>query len=308
MITMIICGEGLIDLVPSDQPQNFHAALGGGPFNVAISAARQGSNVAFVSRLSEDNFGNQLVQALHNEGVATDYIQRGSEPTSLAVSTLNEDGSANYTFYIEATADRFFDSQSFDPNPADTDIACFGTMSLALAPGAQHYAALAQHLHEQGTFVALDPNIRPLYQHEQHRIFIEKFLAHTDLLKMNDEEEEFLGPLRAPITVITRGADGIDIHVAESAEGSLELHIPGVRTTVIDTIGAGDTIMGTLLAQIQRRCPAETSVRDALQEFTKADWEAIGKAAVTAAAITVSRAGAKPPTEAELQDRLEELA
>lgn len=302
---MIICGEGLIDLVPSHQPQSFQAALGGGPFNVAISAARQGADVAFVSRLSQDPFGTQLVQALADAGVDTQYIQRGSEPTSLAVSTLNEDGSANYSFYVEGTADRLFHATHDDIAKADVDIACFGTMSLALQPGANYYATLARKLHQAGTFVALDPNIRPLYQHDAHREFITNFLEHTDLLKMNDEEEEFLGSLRAPITVITRGADGIDIHVAESADGALELRIPGIKTTVADTIGAGDTIMGTLLSQLQQRCPNPATFRADVAALGQADWEAIGRAAVTAAAITVSRPGAQPPTAAELQEKLD---
>ncbi|MDO4929334.1 MAG: PfkB family carbohydrate kinase [Corynebacterium sp.] len=299
---MIICGEGLIDLVPGQDSQQFQAALGGGPFNVAIAAARQGAAVSFLSRISEDNFGTQLFARLSEEGVDTTHIQRGSEPTSLAVSTLNTDGSANYNFYVEGTADRLFDINA--TNLSKIDIACFGTMSLALEPGASSYAALAQRLHSEGTFIALDPNIRPLYATAAHSEFINGFLTHTDLLKMNDEEEEFLGPLRAPITVITRGAAGIQIIVAESADGPLDLDIPGVQTTVSDTIGAGDTIMGTLLAEIRRRT-RDTDVRTAAQQLSRDDWQAIGTAAVTAAAITVSRPGAQPPSKKELIAALE---
>ncbi|MFC2549294.1 MAG: PfkB family carbohydrate kinase, partial [Corynebacterium matruchotii] len=143
MIT--VCGEGLVDLVPIHSSTNTNPrllpltpALGGGPFNVAITAARQGEPTQFLSRVSTDNFGDALVDRLTSENVDTSLVQRGQEPTTLAVTSLNPDGSASYSFYIDGTADRLVDP------PADltTDIACFGTVSLALEPGASRYAAL----------------------------------------------------------------------------------------------------------------------------------------------------------------------
>ena len=50
-MTIHVCGEGLVDLVPvAPGSLNDHTpALGGGPFNVAIAAARLGADVEFLS-------------------------------------------------------------------------------------------------------------------------------------------------------------------------------------------------------------------------------------------------------------------
>jgi len=58
-MTIHVCGEGLVDLVPvAPGSLNDHTpTLGGGPFNVAIAAARLGADVEFQSRISTDGFG-----------------------------------------------------------------------------------------------------------------------------------------------------------------------------------------------------------------------------------------------------------
>lgn len=97
-MAICVCGEGLVDLVPvSPGSLNDHVpALGGGPYNVAVTASRLGADVVFQSRLSTDGFGNELVKHLETEGVDTTYVQRGPEPTILAVTTIHEDRSATY--------------------------------------------------------------------------------------------------------------------------------------------------------------------------------------------------------------------
>ena len=88
-MTIHVCGEGLVGLVPvAPGSLNDHTpALGGGPFNVAIAAARLGADVEFQSRISTDGFGQELVGRLEAEGVTTTHLQRGDEPTTLAVTT-----------------------------------------------------------------------------------------------------------------------------------------------------------------------------------------------------------------------------
>ena len=290
-----VCGEGLVDLVPV-APGPLHdltPALGGGPFNVAIAAARQGADVAFQSRLSTDGFGNALVARLRDEGVDTTYVQRGEEPTTLAVTSLAGDRSASYTFYLEGTVDRLV-----EPVYAPADIACFGTVSLALEPGASRYAELLKQFSRRGTMVALDPNIRPFYATDEHRAFLKDLFPFVTLLKLSDDEVNFLGKdalKHVPVVVTTLGSDGLSVKTSRA-----EVQVPPVRTNVAETIGAGDTIMGTLLAEITRR---ELRAPD-LQELTVAEWRDILTFAAGAASVTVSRRGANPPTRAEVQQKI----
>lgn len=291
-MTIHVCGEGLVDLVPvaPGSLNDLTPALGGGPFNVAIAAARLGADVAFQSRLSTDGFGRELVAALEREGIDTTWVQRGDEPTTLAVTTIDPDGSASYTFYTEGTADRLV-----APRLAPADIACFGTVSLALEPGASRYANLLREFAHQGTLVALDPNIRPFYATETHRAFLQELLPYVTLLKLSVDEVEFLGPAalkKVPIMVITDGGAGLRV-----VAGTTDFQLPAYPVEMADTIGAGDAVLGALLTTIDER----GLDRDALERLSQYDWQKILEFAAKAAAITVSRTGAQPPTRAEVE-------
>ena len=291
-MTIHVCGEGLVDLVPvaPGSLNDLTPALGGGPFNVAIAAARLGADVAFQSRLSTDGFGRELVAALEREGIDTTWVQRGDEPTTLAVTTIDPDGSASYTFYTEGTADRLV-----APRLAPADIACFGTVSLALEPGASRYANLLREFAHQGTLVALDPNIRPFYATETHRAFLQELLPYVTLLKLSVDEVEFLGPAalkKVPVMVITDGSAGLRV-----VAGTTDFQLPAYPVEMADTIGAGDAVLGALLTTIDER----GLDRDALERLSQYDWQKILEFAAKAAAITVSRTGAQPPTRAEVE-------
>ena len=146
--------------------------------------------------------------------------------------------------------------------------------------------------------VALDPNIRPFYATDEHRAFLKSLFPFVTLLKLSDDEVNFLGEdalKHVPVVVTTLGGDGLAVKTSRA-----EVHVPPVRTNVADTIGAGDTIMGTLLAEITRR---ELRAPD-LQELTIAEWRDILTFAAGAASVTVSRRGANPPTRAEVQQKI----
>lgn len=289
---IMVCGEGLVDLVPREQGQlaDLTPTLGGGPFNVTVAAGRLGADVGFQSRLSRDAFGQALMERLTEEGVDTSLVQRGEEPTTLAVCNIADDGSATYSFYTEGTADRLI-----EPALADVPWACFGTVSLALEPGASRYAALLQDLAARGTKVALDPNIRPFFATAEHREFLLSLLPHVTLLKLSEEEVDFLGAgalEQVPVVVTTRGADGLSVRTA-----SVSLEVPPVNVEVADTIGAGDTVMAALLTLLAERDGNAA-------ELSAEDWREILQFAAAAAAITVSRTGAQPPTRTEVEARL----
>lgn len=294
-MTIHVCGEGLVDLVPVSPGRlnDLTPTLGGGPFNVAIAAARLGADVEFQSRISTDGVGQELFRRLEEEGVVTAHVQRGEEPTTLAVTTIADNGTASYNFYVEGTADRFV-----EPKLVPADIACFGTVSLALEPGASRYAELLKDFAAQGTLVALDPNIRPFYATAAHKKFLADLLPHVSVLKLSDEEVDFLGEdftNQVPIVVTTRGGDGISVRA-----GDTSLDVPAAAVEVTDTIGAGDTIMAALLTQLDDR---SLDANKAAALSTE-EWRDILHFAATAAGITVSRTGANPPLRKEVESAL----
>ncbi|MEW2609525.1 carbohydrate kinase [Streptomyces sp. NPDC047880] len=299
---IVVAGEALIDLVPQGTGAlaALRPALGGGPYNTAVALGRLGSPAAFCSRVSSDAFGQALLDGLSATGVDVSSVQRGTEPTTLAVATVGADGSAAYSFYVDGTADRLFEAPS--ALPSGTRAVSFGTCSLVLEPGASAYEEMMRRAAASGVFTALDPNIRPglIPDADAYRARFKSWLPSVSLLKLSAEDAEWLGgtpqewlAAGPDAVVITRGGDGL---IAFTADG--EYAVPGERVEVVDTIGAGDTVNAALLHGL--------AVRDALSPRGLAGlghdgWTELLTFAARAAAITCSRAGAEPPYAHELQ-------
>ncbi|MEU6533972.1 carbohydrate kinase [Streptomyces sp. NPDC046928] len=301
---IVVAGEALIDLVPQGTGAlaPLRPALGGGPYNTAVALGRLGSPTAFCSRTSLDAFGEALLDGLREAGVDVTAVQRGPEPTTLAVATIDAKGSAAYSFYVEGTADRLF---SAPPElPERTRAVSFGTCSLVLEPGASAYEELMRRAAGQGVFTALDPNIRAglIPDPDAYRARFEGWLPSVSLLKLSEEDAAWLGgtprewlAAGPAAVVITRGGDGLTAYTRDGAVHS----VPGEAVEVVDTIGAGDTVNAALLHGLA----AEDALSaDALVGLGAEGWTRLLRFAARAAAITCSRAGAEPPYAAELAD------
>lgn len=307
---IVVGGEALVDLVPSGSVEAsglplLAPRLGGGPYNVALTAGRLGADTAFLSRVSTDPFGEALLQRLRASGVATDLVQRGGEPTTLAVVTLDADGAAEYGFYTSGTADRLV----ADPGvlPGLPFALSLGTLGMMLEPGASAYEAVLRREHERGVLTALDPNIRAelIADPAAYRARFMSWLSYVRLLKLSVEDAAWLADTSvaaAPAAVrqwldagvgavvLTLGADGLAVYTAAGEQA----RVPTRAAEVADTIGAGDTVQGALLAWLARRGAAEPD------RLSEREWSEALTFAAGAAAVTVSRAGAEPPTSDEV--------
>jgi len=305
---IVVGGEALVDLVPGepsteDGLRALLPRLGGGPYNVALAAGRLGVPTAFLSRISTDRFGEAMIDRLHASDVDTALVQRGDEPTTLAVVALDEKGAARYTFYVEGTADRLV----ADPGalPESVTALSLGTLGMVLEPGASAYEAMLRREAKRGVLTVLDPNIRErlITDPAAYRARFSSWLPDVRLLKISDDDAAWItegaDPVAAAKTwvesgvdavVLTRGAEGIAVI---TAAGELA-HVPSRHVQVVDTIGAGDTVQGALLAWLRTR-----DVTD-LGALGADDWHEALTFAAKAASITVSRSGAEPPTAADM--------
>ncbi|HEX3589331.1 MAG TPA: carbohydrate kinase [Pseudonocardiaceae bacterium] len=307
---IVVGGEALVDLVPSASAVPGELGpllprLGGGPYNTAVAAGRLGAPVSFLSRVSDDAFGDALLERLQVAGVRTDLVQRGPEPTTLAVVTPAADGSARYSFHVRGTADR----EVTDPGllPGDVTTLSLGTLSLLLEPGATVYETMLRRESARGRLTVLDPNIRAglIEDPAAYRARFASWLPDIGLLKVSEDDAAWLGesgdvlPVVASwlsggpaAVVLTRGSAGLT-----ALAGDLRVDVPAVRAEVADTIGAGDTVHAALLAWLHRH---DVGSRAELAKLDAVAWtDALGFAA-RAAAVTVGRVGAEPPFAAEL--------
>ncbi|MCA1221284.1 carbohydrate kinase family protein [Streptomyces sp. 8L] len=301
---IVVAGESLIDLVPADRAGGPLAPLtprrGGGPYNTAVALGRLGERTAFCSRISTDVFGESLVEGLREAGVEMAFVQRGPEPTTLAVATLSEDGSAGFGFYAEGSADRLFEVPPALP-PSVRAIA-FGTCSLVLEPGATAYEALLRREAARGVLTLLDPNIRAglVPDAAAYRARFRSWLPSVSLLKLSEQDAQWLGGTPGDwlgsgpaAVVLTRGGGGLSAFTAAGGEVS----VPSVPVEVADTIGAGDTVNAALLHGLAAH---DALTPRALGGLGERGWREVLSLAARAAAVTCSRPGADPPYASEL--------
>lgn len=289
------CGEALVDLVPDP-------VAGGGPMNVAIAAARLGVASSFVGGISTDDFGDMLWQHLESNGVDVSLCQRFDAPTARAI--VEHVPKLRFRFEGVNTADTLLTDLEVDRIHGATNIVHGGTLGMFRGPTAESLARLAE---SHDGIVSLDPNIRPqiISDRDEWDHFHHRWLPHVDIYKGSDEDLEWIWPDRTPeqsaewllgngvgVVIVTRGADGLQILTSQSAATAMP---PAVD--VVDTVGAGDTIVGTVLTSIVEHFDGDDIDVRALDSTS---WQVFADRAVAAAAITCSRAGADTPRRSEL--------
>ncbi|MDQ4215508.1 carbohydrate kinase [Microbacterium capsulatum] len=292
----LVIGEALIDIVDRDGERSHH--VGGSPLNVAFGLGRLGVRTVFATEFGDDADGTAIATHLASAGVAIERTDDVSRRTSTSLARIGADGSASYDFHV-AWAFRT------PPPVGDAQAVHVGSIGAFLAPGGPRVLELIESLPAE-VLVSFDPNIRPAFvpSREETRELVERYAARATIVKLSDEDAEWLYPGRADdvagillgqgarLVAITRGAEGSTLY----APGAT-VQVPARPTRAVDTIGAGDAYMSGLLAAIA----APSGMVAALQDLSAADLAAIGRIAAESAAITVGRAGAMPPTAEELE-------
>ncbi|NSC24513.1 carbohydrate kinase [Streptomyces albus subsp. chlorinus] len=279
---------------------------GGGPANTAVALARLGTPTRFLGRVSHDVFGRLFHGHLAGSGVDLTRTVRAAEPSTLAVADLAEDGSADYSFHAEGTADWQWTDEEL-ATATDGPVACLHTGSLALVrqPGAAALERVLGRVRQRAT-VSLDPNVRPLLVDPAvYREALPRWCAVADILRLSDDDLAQLRPGAAPedaadafhaegtrLVVVTLGAKG----VLASLDGE-RVHVPAPETRVVDTVGAGDSFMAGFLHSLHR-AGALGGRLDGLTAGQLTDALTWG---VRVAAAVVAVRGANPPWAAELE-------
>ena len=286
---VLVIGEALIDIVQTDADRIEH--VGGSPANVALGLGRRGADVALLTYLADDSRGDAIIRHMEQSGVhvLVESISAGHTPT--AIATIGADGQAEYEFDVAWALRR--------PAGLAQRLVHTGSVATFLEPGASAVRDLLRGT--PATEITYDPNIRPalLSCHDEALSVFEDTARLATVVKMSDEDAAWLYPGVAPDLVLDAvlelgprlGAMTLGSKGAIIVNADHRVWVPAAAVSVVDTIGAGDTFMASLINSL---------LISGSEDLSREMLEHIGRDAVAAAAITVSRKGADLPWAAEL--------
>ncbi len=289
---IVSAGEALVDVLPGGL-----ASPGGGPMNAAISVARLGVPCAFLGRVSTDTHGDAIWTHLEASGVDLRFAQRGPEPTARAIVVTVPVQS--FEFEGDGTADTCLEPLDVDAINAAATFLHGGTLGIFRGSTADELIRLLRVFEGVVTF---DPNVRPQIMADDTALwwrYADQWLDRADLVRGSDEDFDWMGTSPSDllgrgigVVIRTLGPDGVEVHLAS---GEL-MRVPAQNVDVVDTVGAGDSFCGAVLAQLHERSAAERG----LAALSAREWSEIAAFGVAVSALTVSRAGANPPWRDEI--------
>lgn len=304
MFHAIALGELLIDFTPcgvSDAGNTiFERNPGGAPANVLAAMAKLGARTAFIGKVGSDQFGSFLDECLSRNGIDTSGLKRSDTVnTTLAFVHLSETGDRSFSFYRNPGADMMLEESDIDwKMVADSRIFHFGSISMTDEPARSATFKALKVARESGAIVSYDPNLRPpLWRSlDEAKTRIKEGLNHSDILKISEEELEFItgekdlvkgtGLLaeKGPgFIMVTLGPKGAFCRLGDTT-GKFNTY----ETKVVDTTGCGDAFLGGVLYRLKDMQLSE------IRKLSKSSIEEIIDFGNAVGALTATKKGAIP--------------
>lgn len=256
-----------------------------------------GGTTAFIGKVGKDMFGRQLKTAVEAVGIDTRNLMEDEEVhTTLAFVHTFPDGDRDFSFYRNPGADMMLTKEEIQEDLIRNSKAFhFGTLS-STHEGVREATRYAIDVaKEAGCLISFDPNLRPPLWNtlEDARKEIEYGLSKADILKISDNEVEFLcgtsdydegakmliEKYNIPFVCVTLGKDG-----SRAYYKGMRVEAPGfVQKNTIETTGAGDTFCGCMLHYI---------IQHGLEDLTEENLRELLTFANAAASVITTRKGA----------------
>jgi fructokinase len=260
----IIFGEVLFDRFPDGS-----TVLGGAPLNVAWNLRALGLSPLLISRVGQDDLGEEILDAMKDRGLDRAGIQRDPvHPTGTVEVTLE-----NEEPRFEIAAGRAYDFIAAEELPPLANAGVLYHGSLALRTEAS-LLALDRLRPVAGGPILMDVNLRDPWWNPQ---LVAQWMAQSNWVKLNQDElarlvpEEpdlkcraahLLGKGSLAAVVVTRGAEGV---YATGREGWTCTPEPVAASRIVDTVGAGDAFSSVVILGLTRGWPLERTLARALE-------------------------------------------
>jgi fructokinase len=273
MYDVTALGELLIDFTPSgtnDQGAALFARNpGGAPANVLAMIRKLGGETAFIGKVGKDEFGRFLERTLASAGIDTSgLVQDPVCLTTLAFVQLSETGDRSFSFYRREGADLMLRREELNRRLIDeAKIFHFGSVSLSGQPCRDTVHEAVRYAKSKGKIISYDPNYRPfLWPSEtEAKTELGRLLDSADILKVSEEEMILLtgatNPAEGAVLLAEKGPAVVLVSLGPRgayyycAAGGGMLSAYEVKT--IDTTGAGDSFLGSVLFRLRNKSLAE---------------------------------------------------
>lgn len=261
-------GELLIDFTENGKSGQgnplFEANPGGAPCNVLAMLSKLGHKTAFVGKVGNDFFGEQLKDAITEVGIDAAYLRMDEQVhTTLAMVHTYPDGDRDFSFYRDPGADMMLAEDEIPEELIkDSDIFHFGTLSMTHEGVRAATKKAIRIAKEAGALISFDPNLRPPLWKDMNeaRIQVLYGLENCHILKISDNEIQWLTGkedytegvewinerYRIPLILVSMGKQGSRAYY----KGMLVEVSPFLQKNTVETTGAGDTFCGCVLHYI----------------------------------------------------------
>ncbi len=258
---VLAIGEIVFDIYPDEK------FIGGAPLNFIYHLTRLGVSSRFISRIGDDELGNEFLEFAKSEGIPFEEVQRDPNKQTGEVQVfLNMQGTPRFEILRDQAFDYLEDSSglNFTENAFPT-FAYFGTLSQRNSVSAKTIQETMKRL-KGNSKVFLDINLRPpFYNYE----IIDASLQICDILKTNEEElaelkrmlgleyypgenyliDHFYKEYSIQSVFVTRGKNGADLYKPEESPLPIK-YSPTFSPKIEDTLGAGDAFSAKLIYEM----------------------------------------------------------
>ncbi len=253
-------GEVLWDVFPG------HKKIGGAPLNVALRLHAMGVDSSIITRIGADALGNDIKNYVKEHDLPFHTFQVDKQyKTGEVLVTLDHENTATYEINRPVAWDFIEYSKIIEEEVEQSDAIIFGSLA---SRNEVSRNTLFQILNK-AKFRILDVNLRAPHYNEK---LLSELMKKADFIKLNDEElDEICSEFKIITSTLEEQVKAIAVYtntnqicVTKGGKGATLFYNgifysnSGYKVKVVDTVGAGDSFLATLISGLlQKEKPQE---------------------------------------------------
>ena len=291
-VDILALGEAMIEFnqTGAEDGRVYLQGYGGDSSNFAISAARQGARVGYLSAVGDDAYGALLRELWRNEGVDASGVRIDADAFTAIYVVTHDAAGHHFSFFRRGSAASRMQPQDL---PADRIAAAkvlhLSGISAAISDSACDTCFAAIEIaRSAGVRVSFDTNLRlKLWPLARARATMRELIRLADICLPSYEDIRAISGLDDPDALadycLGLGASAVALKLGPDgaliATPERRVRLPPHPCKPVDATGAGDTFGGALLARL----------------VAGDDLEAAARYATVAAALSTEGYGAVEP-------------